>query len=130
MHKRISEGWQVSGGLLVPKELVEKSKSDKEQLKKDFKKRFDDLLSENSHRTDPYFVLYKAKFDGLKPNISRQVFTIYEDKPPFIARSLVFWVDNKNSVCILLWECGIHKTKFNTEGVKKLEGVFRPSVAG
>jgi hypothetical protein len=122
---KTSEGWQAKNGLLLPSSLVAKGKEDRETLKEQFKRDFDRVLSEQGHRTDPYYLLFKSKFDGLNPLKNRQAFSLYEGRPPFIAGSLVFWVDNSRGLAILLWEVVDGQVRFNVDAAKKLKGILR-----
>jgi len=124
------EGWQAKGNIFVPQGIIDKSRDDKSALMKDFKSNFDSILNENSHRREPYFILFKAKFDDFNPNVCRQVFTVYEDRPPYIVRSLVFWVDNTRGLVLRIWEVDRDKKiHFNIAAAMKLKGILRSSVS-
>ena len=111
-------------GLILPQQFIDQ----KQSLKKVIDDFVDSTVRENSHLTRTYYLTIHAKFDdGLGGNfrISRPVITY--KLPPFQSNSFVFWVNNKKSVCELLWMVSAKKpgqklkVEFNKTGVAYLQ---------
>jgi len=129
---KTSAGWQAKGNLVLPKSVIEKGRDDKETLLARFQESLDDFLTRHENMREPYFLFYKAKFDGRDGSICRQAFTIYKDrKPPFVQNSCVYFVDNSRGLYVMLWMVDERaKVIFNTEGVQQLKGILRSSATG
>ena len=111
-------------GLTLPEELIDHKRS----LKHVLDSLVDKTVMANQHRNGRYFISLHAKFEESDP----EIFKIDEPKittelPPFMSNSFVFYVDNKQSICELLWMVppkvpgGKLKPEFNTNGVAYLK---------
>ncbi|MEN8236131.1 MAG: hypothetical protein ABFQ95_01060 [Pseudomonadota bacterium] len=90
-------------GLILPSKLVEKRFYDKEELTKRFNLELERFINNHQHVKEPYFILIKANPDNSDPKLIRQAMSFYEKRPPFITRTLVFWVDNSRGLSTWLW---------------------------
>jgi len=87
--------------LLLPEKLIE----EKSSLKNELNKIVDDAINSLSHLRENYFLTMHAKFDKFDPSVfvvSQLVATL---KVPnaFMSNTMVFWINVKNAVCVLLW---------------------------
>jgi hypothetical protein len=120
------EGWAAKDGLYLPKQLIDRKDSDKETLKGSFHKSLDSFINEHRDEREPFFVLFKGGFDHAKPNVNKQAFSYYEKRPPLIANSMVFFVDNQRGNILILWRTDSDKNvTWNTEFARKLKGTLR-----
>jgi len=108
--------------LLLPRQFID----EKVALKKVIDDLVDSVVINHQHLRDTYYLSLHAKFDHRKNNdftISKPV--IASRLPPFISNQFVFWVNNKKSICELLWvtskKNGKLKVDFNTKGVAFLQ---------
>lgn len=111
-------------GLLIPSNLIDQ----KFALKKFIDDWLERTVLANQHIKVPYFITFHAKFDPLNP----EEFHVNQPKitkilPPFMSNTMVFWVDNKRSICEMLWMVPPKKKgekpkiEFNTKGVAYLQ---------
>jgi len=95
-------------GLILPSKYAEKKLSDKGVLKARVNKQVDRFLDDHQHIDHPYFILMKANNQGTHmvgadPNKISATLEYFEMKPPFITRTMVFWVDNSRGLITWLW---------------------------
>lgn len=111
-------------GLFLPNKFVD----EKLALKKVIDEYVDQAVYANQCINQPYFLTLHARFDrhnSSEFNISAPVVTYR--LPQFISNSLVFWVNNRSSICELLWmvpakkPSGKLKVEFNQKGVAYLK---------
>lgn len=92
----------------------------------EFSKKLNTFIDGHQDVREPYFVLFKQNFDQKNPGVSREAISLYQERPPLIKGSMVFWVDNIRGACFLMWSIthqGI--AKFNTKAAEKLGKVLR-----
>jgi hypothetical protein len=116
------------GQLLLPEcndlLLHEDFMEEKDKLVAFLGKAVDTIVLRNQHRTEPYFIIFHEKSDGVN---SQQKIRIENSLPGFITNSIVFWVNNRDGICEWLWtvppkENGRKmRVEFNTEGVAYLK---------
>jgi hypothetical protein len=79
--------------LILPKYLQEKE--DYLHYSCDeFKEKLNKFIDKHNDIREPYFILFKQNFDRKNPGVSREAMSFYEQRPPLIKGSMVFWVDN------------------------------------
>lgn len=109
--------------LLLPKQFVDQ----KMALKKVIDEMVDQAVYANEHIKETYYLTLNAKFDKYDPTqftISAPVVTF--KLPPFVSNQMVFWVNNQQGICEILWmvtrdDKGKLKVEFNTSGVAYLQ---------
>lgn len=112
--------------LIIPARYSKEKEAYAEHSAIEFRRKLEAFLSENQHEKDPYFIMFKQNVNIYKPNQMNAAFSIYRQRPPFITRSLVFWVDNSRGLCELLWAVNRQRNvKFNTKAAERLKGVLR-----
>lgn len=109
----------------VPSLLVDPAFIDeKEMLKSYLAKAVDTIVLQNQNKSDPYFVIFHEKDDGM---YSRMKISISDRLPGFVTNQIVFWVCNRQGICEWLWtvppkeEGKKLQVEFNTEGVAYLQ---------
>ncbi len=117
----------MSSQLLMPDDsllLHPDFMDEKEMMKKYLGKAVDTIVSRNQSRSDPYYIVFHEKSDGVQ---SRQKIKVVERLPGFITNSIVFWVCNRRGICEWLWtvppkEHGKKMSvEFNKSGVAYLQ---------
>lgn len=111
-------------GLILPRQFVD----EKQALKKVIDEYVEKAVLNHQHLDFPYFLTFHAKFnpcDSGEFNIDPPKIT--DKLPPFISNSIVFWVNNRSSICELLWMVSPRrkgeklKVEFNKSGVAYLQ---------
>lgn len=121
----------VSGAnLILPKKYEKQEMEDKEGIKALIKSEIDRCCSENSHRKDPYFILYKTGLSNQHESVFKRRIRVSDKFPMLWTNCMVFWVDNSRGLCT--WICAVDKhkkIKFNKPFAEKAKGILR-SAAG
>lgn len=111
-------------GLILPRQFVD----EKQALKKVIDEYVEKAVLAHQHLDYPYFLTFHAKFNPCESsefNIDAPKIT--DKLPPFISNSIVFWVNNRSSICELLWMVAprrkgeMLKVEFNKSGVAYLQ---------
>jgi hypothetical protein len=110
-------------GLMLPRQHVD----EKISLKKVIDKIVDEAVYAHQYLKDVYYLTIHAKFDKYDPTqftVSPPVIT--SRLPPFTSNQMVFWVNNANGICELLWMVtrSVNKklnVEFNKKGVAYLQ---------
>lgn len=102
--------------LIIPKDQKTKDSEDKSDLADTFHSRMQGVIDRYQDRDHPYFILFRAEQSVMELNKFVERFVMYVRKPPFLANSMVFFVDNKKELLLWLWTCGHDKkVRFNKE---------------
>jgi hypothetical protein len=102
--------------VLVPKDQRTKDKEDKADLADTFHARMQEVVDRYQDRDHPYFILFRAEQSPLELNKFTERFVMYVRKPPFLANSMVFFVDNRKELLLWLWTCSHDKKlRFNKQ---------------
>lgn len=109
-------------GLTLPRQFVD----EKQALKKVIDELVDKAVLANDHLKETYYLTLHMKFDDFNQfSISAPIVSF--KLPPFTSNQLVFWVNNKDSICELLWMVPAKrageklKVEFNKKGVAYLQ---------
>lgn len=116
---------KVQSKLILPNYLHEEAKK---SLVSGFKSNLEKRINENQHLDKPYFISYHEKDDLVKKEV-KNVWLISKKMPRFMARQIVYWVDNKKGFKEWLWTINDDRQPFfNVEGVRKAKknGALRP----
>lgn len=70
----------------------------REKMGRDVWQQAEDHASKLKDDKDPFYIVYAAKQDKKSPNIFRQTFKFYRQRPPKIIGLLVWYVDNANGI--------------------------------
>ena len=111
--------------LILPEYLIENTKK---TLVKGFKDNLEKRINENQSRDEPYFIAYHETDDRVTGEVNN-CWTVSSKMPRFMARQIVYWVDNKKGFKEWLWTINDdRKPFFNIEGVRKAkkEGAIAP----
>lgn len=113
-----------NSGLILPKQFVD----EKQALKKVIDEWLDRTVMDHQHLDKPYFITFHAKFNKFNPEeFELDAPVISFSLPGFTSNQMVYWVDNKRSICELLWIVPPKrpgeklKVEFNTKGVAYLQ---------
>jgi len=102
--------------LILPRHLEEEARR---TLVSNFKDAMESKINENQHRDDPYFLSYHETDDMIEKYVNN-CWTVTNKMPQFMARQIVYWVDNKKGFKEWLWTINDdRKPFFNVEGVEK-----------
>lgn len=111
-----------TSGIMLPSQFIDQ----KQALKKVIDDILDEAVYANQNLKKTYYLVLHAKFDKWQPDqfiISQAVITYR--LPPFVSNQFVFWVNNKNGICELLWmtikKNGKLAVEFNKTGVAYLQ---------
>ena len=107
---------KVHSNLILPKHVEEEAKR---SLVSSFKSALENVINKEQWRKMPYFVSYHETDDKVDGGVNvgwKADFKL----PAFMARQIVYWVDNKKGFKEWIWtindDC---KPFFNVEGVRK-----------
>ena len=85
-----------------------------------FNQSLEKVINENQWRDEPYFISYHDNDDVFKPTLVRAAMKATPKMPQFMARQIVYWIDNKKGFKEWLWTINDdRKPFFNIEGVQK-----------
>lgn len=111
--------------LILPSYLHEEAKK---TLVQGFKDNLEKRINENQNKDHPYFIAYHETDDIFSGDV-KNCWTVSDRMPRFMARQIVYWVDNKKGFKEWLWTINDdRKPFFNIEGVRKAkkEGAIAP----
>ena len=101
--------------LILPEKYVREHKKGMVNV---FKESLEKVINENQHRKEPYFIAYHDKDDSFNNKLVKASIKAYDFLPPFMARQIVFWVDNAKGFKEWLWTISDdRKPFFNINGV-------------
>ena len=107
---------KAHSNLILPRHIEEESKRN---LVSSFRNGLDKQIDENQHKEDPYFISYHETDDMVTKGVNN-CWLISDKMPRFMARQIVYWVDNKKGFKEWLWTINDdRKPFFNIEGVRK-----------
>ena len=103
--------------LILPANYVEEHK---QGMVDTFNSSLEKVINDNQYRDKPYFISYHDCDDQFRPTLVRAAMKAYDKMPPFMARQIVYWIDNKKGFKEWLWAINDdRKPLFNIEGVQK-----------
>ena len=107
---------KVLSNLILPKSYEMEARK---LLSKAFKSRLEKEINEHQHIVDPYFISYHETDDRITGDVNN-CWAVTIKMPRFLARQIVYWVDNKKGFKEWLWNISDEKKPyFNIEGVRK-----------
>ena len=116
MQKGNQDVGKALSNLILPKHIEEEAKRN---LANSFRENLDKRIDENQNKQDPYFISYHETDDRVTGKVNN-CWVIHDKMPHFLARQIVYWVDNKKGFKEWLWTINDdRKPFFNVEGVKK-----------
>ena len=103
--------------LILPDNYV---REHKQGMVDSFNKSLEKVINENQWRKDPYFISYHDCDSKKHASVIHTTMKAHTHMPPFMARQIVYWVDNQKGFKEWLWTVNDdRKPFFNIEGVQK-----------
>lgn len=107
---------RVQSDLILPNHVIEE---EKKLASRTFKESLEKVIGDNEWRDGAYFISYHDADDKKNPGVIRSSMKAHAKMPPFMARQIVFWVDNKKGFKEWLWTVNDdRRPAFNIQGVK------------